>query len=772
MVIEGGDVVTADLRIVEASKLQADESALTGESLPVGKQAQPVALEAPLAERASMLYKGTAITRGAGAGVVTAIGMETELGSISALVAEAVVGSTPLEKRLDQLGHRLVWVTLVVTAAVTVAGTLAGQGLVVMIQTGLALAVAAIPEGLPVVATLALARGMRRMARRHALVNRLSSVETLGATSVICTDKTGTLTENRMTVTRLVLATGSVEIDPGDRPHAFCIDATAVDPLAHPILSTALETGVLCNNASLGCAAGLDGASAVGDPLEVALLVAGAKAGLSREGLTPNLPEVREEAFDADIKMMATIHAADGAYRVAVKGAPEPVLAAATHILTENGPRRLDASDRSSWTQRNEKLAATGLRVLALATKQTDAPDSAPFEGLTFIGLVGLTDPPRAEVRAAIERCQRAGIKVVMVTGDQPITALSVGKEVGLVTSEEDRVVHGGEMKPPHLLSRDERRELLDARLFARVSPGQKLDLIELHQQAGHIVAMTGDGVNDAPALKKADIGIAMGLRGTQVAKEASDMVLLDDALSTIVVAIEEGRAIFDNIRTFVVYLMSCNVSEVMVVGVASLVGTALPILPLQILFLNLVTDVFPALALGIGPGDSHLMERRPRDPREQILGRQQWLRISFYGVVFTASVLGALSLAERWLGMSPTEAVTVSFLTLAFAQLWHVFNMRAPDAPVFRNEVTRNPYVWGALALCATMTLLAVYVPSLADVLGIVPPEARGWGLALGMSLIPLVLGQVFETLFGARCRSRVVSRASRTVDPAPHLG
>lgn len=755
VLIEGGDVVTADLRLTQASKLQADESALTGESLPVGKSVERVPVETPLAERASMLYKGTAVTRGAGEGVVVATGMATELGAVSALVAEAEEEATPLEKRLDHLGHRLIWATLAVTALVTLTGTLAGKGLVLMIETGLALAVAAIPEGLPVVATIALARGMRRMARRHALINRLSSVETLGATSVICTDKTGTLTENRMTATRIVVASGTVEIATERGAEAFRLDGKPVDAASQPVLSRALETGVLCNNASLAGAAETDATGAVGDPLEVALLVAGAKAGLSRERVTSELPEVREEAFDPDARLMATVHAAGDGYRIAVKGGPEAVLAASASVFTEDGQRTLSATDRSSWARRNEALAEAGLRVIALATKEADSCDTEPYEGLAFIALVGLIDPPRTEVRTAIEQCRRAGIEVVMVTGDQPATALGIGRELGLVTSDEERLVHGDELKPPHLMSQAERQAVLRAGIFARVSPRQKLDLIELHQQAGHIVAMTGDGVNDAPALKKADIGIAMGLRGTQVAQEASDMVLQDDAFSTIVSAVEEGRAIFDNIRTFVLYLMSCNVSEVMVVGVASLVGATLPILPLQILFLNLVTDVFPALALGVGPGAENLMERAPRDPDEPILGRAQWLRIAFYGAVFTATVLGALVLAERWLDLPTDQAVTVSFLTLAFAQLWHVFNMRAPEAPVIRNEVTRNPYVWAALALCAGLILGAVFVPRVAEVLGVEAPGARGWSLALGMSLAPLLLGQVLKRILKATGRS-----------------
>ena len=747
VVIEGGDVVTADLRLFEASRLQADESSLTGESLPVRKDTDPLPVEGPLADRTSMLYKGTAVTRGAGAGVVVATGMETELGEISALVADAEGEATPLEERLDQLGRRLIGVTLAVTALVSLSGSLTGKDLVLMIETGLALAVAAIPEGLPIVATIALAQGMGRMAKRNALINRLASVETLGSTSVIFTDKTGTLTENRLTVTHLALSTGTVEVESENGLDTFRLEGRSIDPQSHFVLRVALEIGVLCNDASLGDPSG-DTVLPVGDPLEVALLAAGAKAGLQRPELVRGMPEVREEAFDAEVKMMATFHESDGAYWVAVKGAPEAVLAASSRVLTDRGEIELSPEERSSWSQRNEELAATGLRVLALAKKSTATSRDLPYQSLVFVGLVGLMDPPRSEVRSALEECRRAGIEIIMVTGDQPVTALTIGKEVGLVHDEERRVVPGAKMKPPHLLSPEEKQDLLRSRLFARVSPKQKLGLIELHQRAGHIVAMTGDGVNDAPALKKADIGIAMGMRGTQVAREASDMVLRDDSFATIAAAVKEGRAIFDNIRTFVLYLMSCNVSEVMVVGAASLIGSTLPILPLQILFLNLVTDVFPALALGVGPGHANLMSRPPRNPGEPVLGRQHWLRIGLYGIAFTGSVLGALLLAETWLGLETTQAVTISFLTLAFAQLWHVFNMRSPGSGLLRNEITRNPFVWAALLLCTALIVIAVYVPTLARVLGIRAPDLAGWSLVFAMSLVPLGLGQVVKLL------------------------
>ncbi len=747
VILKGGDVVTADLRLIEASKLQANESALTGESVPVSKGVEPVSDEAPLAERGSMLFKGTAVTRGAGEGVVVATGMDTELGHISSLVQEAEQEVTPLEKRLDQLGHRLVWGTLVIAVLVALSGFVAGKETLLIIETSIALAVATVPEGLPIVATIALARGMWRMARHNALINRLSAVETLGATDVICTDKTGTLTESRMTVTQATLAAGQIRVSGEglETQGEFSRNGDAVDPGEREGLRQLLKVGVLCNNASLQPEAAEDGDKAVGEPVEVALLVAGAKAGFERDRLLEKSPEVREEAFDPDLKMMATYHQKDGGYQVAVKGAPEAVLEVCSSILTPDGEQALDEERRQDWLEQNRHMAEEGLRVLSLASKQVETEDAEPYQDLTLLGLVGLLDPPREEVRPALQACRQAGVKVVMVTGDHPVTALKIARAVDLVEEDEAEVVQGQEIQAPDDMSDEGRAHVLGASILARVSPEQKLNLIELHQQNNSIVAMTGDGVNDAPALKKADIGVAMGQRGTQVAQEAADMVLRDDAFSSIVLAVEQGRVIFENIRKFVFYLLSCNISEIMVVSLASLVNAPLPVQPLQILFLNLVTDVFPALALGVGEGDPAIMERAPRDPDEPILRRDHWQGILGYGLTITLAVLAAFALALQGWGVADEQAITISFLTLAFAQLWHVFNMREAGSDLWRNEVSRNPYVWGALALCTGLLLAAVYLPGLNDLLSTVDPGLRGWGLVGLASLFPLVVGQIW---------------------------
>jgi Ca2+-transporting ATPase len=751
VILESGDIVSADLRLMEASRLQADESALTGESAPVSKKPSTLDAETPLAERNNMLFNGTSVTRGSGKGIVFATGMDTELGKIASLTEEAEEEHTPLEKRLNRLAYRLVWITLIIALFIVITGLIAGKDLFVIIETAIALAVAAIPEGLPIVATVALARGMWRMARHNALMNRLSAVETLGATNVICTDKTGTLTENRMTVERIVVprdnGDGFLQISLGQEGRddsGFYIDGEFVEVDAYSPLKESLEIGVLCNNAELN-KSDTNSAKPLGDPMETALLSVGAKADIHREALLESLPEEREEAFDPEVKMMATFHKLDGRYRVAVKGAPEAILGVCSRIRSaENNNKEISKQDRNRWLERNQQLAETGLRILAVAAKTVDRKDANPYEDLVFLGLIGMLDPPRKDVKMAIEQCKRAGIQIVMVTGDQPVTARHIGASLGLASEMDIEVIQGKDLKPNAELSKEAQHRLLKAPIFARVTPKQKLDLIDLHQQNGSVVAMTGDGVNDAPALKKADIGVSMGQRGTQVAREASDMVLKDDAFETIVVAISQGRAIFDNIRKFILFLLSGNMGEIMIVTFALLVGAPLPILPLQILYLNMIGDVFPALALGVGKGDASKMEQSPRNAKEPVMTNRHWLIIVGYGLLIALPVLASFWLAHHWLHMDTRYAVTVAFLTLAFARLWHVFNMRDPGSRFFQNDVIRNPFVWGSLALCSVLLVGAVYLPGLSGVLKLVHPGSNGWTLIIGMSLIPWGIGQM----------------------------
>jgi P-type Ca2+ transporter type 2C len=582
---------------------------------------------------------------------------------------------------------------------------------------------------------------MWRMAKRNALINRLSAVETLGATNIICTDKTGTLTENRMTVKQIAMPSGTVEVT----SKGWESEGELINPSGDRILRRALEVAVLCNNATLPES---ESDGVIGDPMEVALLIAGAKAEIYKQKLLKPLPEVREVAFDTDTKMMATIHKENEHYLVAVKGAPESVISVCSHQETPQGRQEMTEKDRNFWHDRSQEMAQAGLRILALACKTVENAESEAYKQLTFLGIFGLADPPRQDVKNAIKECHQAGIRVIMLTGDLPVTAREIGLAVGLISDRETEVRQGKDLKDPEELSKQERLQLEQVNIFARVSPEQKLNLISLHQNNNSIVAMTGDGVNDAPALKKADIGIAMGHRGTQVAKEAADMVLQDDAFSTIIAAIEQGRAIFSNIRKFTLYLLSGNMGEIIAVGLASLVNAPLPLLPLQILFLNAINDVFPALALGVGEGNSHQMNHPPRKKNEPILDRRHWLAIAGYGMLIALSVLGVFALCLQILKMETERAVTISFLTLAFARLWHVFNMRDQNSPILRNEITQNLYVWGALLLCTGMLLFAVYVPFLAQVLDLVNPGWQGWGLIIGVSLIPLVLGQIGKAL------------------------
>jgi len=750
VILEGGDIVTADLRIISGSKLQSNESVLTGESLPVSKDIEKLPAETLLADRANMLFKGTALTRGAGEAVVVATGMGTYLGKISSVGVETLEEDTPLEKRLNQLGNWLIWVSLGLAAMVSVAGIMSGKDMLLMIETGIALAVASIPEGLPIVATIALARGVWRMARRNALIKELSAVETLGATSIICTDKTGTLTENRLTAVEFCFAQTAVNIDEQAESSRVFV-STDGEPLStdqSKVLQKAIELSVLCNNAELGEGSGGAHKRSVGDPLEIALLSMGAAAGVIRKGISSSFPEEKEVAFDSEIKMMATYHRIDSGYRVAVKGAPEGVLESCLGMFADGDWQKMSDKDRQKWTTDNEEMAARGLRVLAFAEKEVTSLDEEPYSDLKLVGLVGLMDPPREDVKEVLKQCKDAGIRVIMATGDQPVSARAIGRAVGLVDEEDAMVVHGSDLKKMELHTEEEKKKLAAASLFARVSPAQKLDLIELHRERGAIVAMTGDGVNDAPALKKADIGIAMGKRGTQVAREAAEMILKDDSFSSIVHAVRQGRIIFKNIRAFVRYLLSCNLSEIMTVSFAAFLGLPLPLLPLQILFLNIVTDVFPALALAAGEGNPRIMENPPRSKNEPIMTPKHWIEVSGYGLMITIAVLGAFFIALEVLNMTEKEAITISFLTLAFAQLWHVFNMRERGSSFTKNAMVKNPFIWGALALCTCLLMLTIHVPLLSTVLKVEHPGMVGMALVLGMSFLPLILGQILASL------------------------
>lgn len=747
VILDSGDILSADLRLIEANKLQANESVLTGESSPVSKTVDTFPEDTPVAEQKNMVFKGTVITRGSGEGVVVSIGKHTELGKITTLVREAESEVTPLEKRLNKLGQKLVWLTLAIAGLVAILGILRGKELFLMIETAIALSVAAIPEGLPIVATIALARGMLKMAKRNALINRLSSVETLGATKVILTDKTGTLTLNKMTLESIVYFSGEITIrKEKENQWVFLQNDQPIDTGKNIIVSEIIKIGVLCNNAILS--SDKKEKNDIGDPMEIALLEAGTRLNISQDQIHKDLPEQREESFDPETKMMATFHKQENNFYVAVKGAPEAIIEHCDAIKTSDTIKVFQKDSKDEWIKKNKKLAQRGLRTLAFAYKNVASIDDKPYSDLVFLGLVGLLDPPRKDVKEVISSCKKAGITVIMVTGDHPDTARNIASRVGLIDDNDIQVILGKDIKPYNELTQEERRSLLETKVFARVTPEQKFHLITLYQQQGSLIAMTGDGVNDAPALKKADIGIAMGKRGTQVAKEASDVILQDDSFSSIVIAIKYGRIIFSNIRKFVIFLLSGNMGEILAVALAFLVNFPLPILPLQILYINLILDVFPALALGVGEGTSEILQKPPRDPKEPILKRSHWFLIGSYGLLISFSILGALFLSLNIFHLPLQKSVTISFLTLTFARLGHVFNMRETGSPFLKNEIVRNKYIWAALAVSMVLILAAVYLPGISDALEIINPGFDGWLIILSMSIIPFVVVQIFKSI------------------------
>jgi Ca2+-transporting ATPase len=741
VVLNAGDRVPADARIIEAASLRVEESALTGESATVGKAVIPVTSETLLAERHSMLYLGTTIVAGHAVAVVTATGAQSELGRIGRLVADVPEESTPLERRLAELGRRLVYLVLAIAGAVILAGWLRGDKLWMMVKVGVSLAVAAVPEGLPAVTTLILALGVLRLARERAIVRRLPAVETLGSTTIICTDKTGTLTENRMTVREYRLAGGQTLELNGSRP--LFED--------NPLLSRALRVAVLCNEAVFDPQAA-DDTRGVGDPTEIALLVAANGLGMDVSAERARYLQLDQRPFDAATKRMITVHRTpDGMRLVALKGAPAGVLELCVNYAESSAAvRRLDREARTRLLAVNEEMADRALRVLALAEKRadhddddresTDISDAEIESGYTFLGYVGMIDPPRAEAAGAIRQAREAGIRVVMLTGDQIRTARAIARELRLSGGAESYALHARDLAQA---SPDRIAELARTTdVFARVSPEDKLHIVAALQQGGEIVAVTGDGVNDAPALKRADIGVAMGQRGTEVAKEAADVVLADDNFATIVRAVEGGRTIYANMLKFVHLMFTHNLGEVLTIFLAIVAGWPLPLLPLQILWINLVTDVFPALALAVEPSAPDVMRRRPRSPRAALLSPQFLLLIAWQGALLAGIALAVYAWALHVYGAG-AHARTLALLGLVGVQLGHMFNCRSRRQSAFTG-LFRNRFVWLATAAVIGLQLLALYLKPLARVLDTVVPTFTDWTVVAVCIVAPIIVVEI----------------------------
>jgi len=725
--IEAGDMVPADGRIFNASQVQIDESALTGESVPVEKQIEKIQSDTTLAERNNMLYKGTYSTKGNGYMVVTDTGMDTELGKIARMVQSAEQAATPLEKKLEDFSKKLIWITVGLVVVIFIAGLLNGQKLLEMLETSIALAVAAIPEGLPIVATMALAQGMMKMAKYNVIVKKLSAVETLGGTNVICTDKTGTLTQNKIEVNKIVT--------PADNAEALEI----INRIA-----------VLCNTAELQNSNGT--VKEIGDPLETGLLKFALKNNFNIQNCRSQFPKIKEEPFSSETKIMATLHQTENALTIYAKGASEELLKRCDRIVEKEGITELNAEKREHWMQKAEELANSGLRVIAGAYKPNAPSKGNMTENLVFVGLFGMIDPPREEVFAAIEECKSAGINVIMITGDHPATAKNIALKLGIADNNNIKAMVGKEMGDYEHLTEQEKSNWLDTKIFARVSPKQKLDLVAVLQERKNIVGMTGDGVNDAPALKKADIGIAMGLRGTQVSQEVADMVLKDDSFSSIVLAIKQGRIIFENIRKFVIFLLSCNLSELIVIATASVFNLHFQLFALQILFINLITDVLPALALGVSEGSSDIMQRPPRNMNEPIIDRKRWISIFFYSIVIGAMSVGAVFVShltvhktELW---NPELCNNILFFTLIFSQLLHVLNMGGNHSSFFKSEVFRNKYVWCAIALSVAILIGMYAIEPVRKVLSLYEMSRYDWLISIGASMVSLIIIQIGKKL------------------------
>lgn len=723
VVVEAGDGVPADLRLVEAVQFKVEEAALTGESVPVEKQTRPLAdAELPLGDRLNMLYKGTVVTYGRGRGLVVATGMNTELGKIATLLQEKEEVKTPLQKRLAQFGQRLALAALAICAIVFLVGVLRGESVILMFLTAVSLAVAAIPEALPAIVTMSLALGARKMVKKRALIRRLPAVETLGSVTYICSDKTGTLTLNKMQVERVAVA-GHV--------------AARVPPSEEPG-----ETGRLFGQALAlsNDAVRQEDGRVIGDPTEVALYVAARQAGYDKERLQMASPRLAELPFDSDRKCMTTFHREGEGIIAFTKGAPERVVAQCEQVFTGQGPAPVK---REAILEEAERMAADGLRVLAVAFRRWPmlpaelAPDRAERD-LTFLGLVGLLDPPRPEVGEAIKLCRSAGIKPVMITGDHPATARAIASRLGIIIAGGE-VITGQELARLSLEEFEERVERI--RVYARAAPEQKITIVQALQDKGEFVAMTGDGVNDAPALRRADIGVAMGVAGTDVAREASHMILLDDNFATIVAAVREGRRIFDNIRRFIKYTMTSNAGEIWTIFLAPFLGLPIPLLPIHILWINLVTDGLPGLALAAEPEERGLMQRPPRPPNESIFAHGMWQDIIWVGLL-----MGGVSLVTQAWAYHTGRAhwQTMVFMVLTLSQMGNVLAIRSERESFFSLGPLTNRPLLGAVLLTFALQMGTIYIPALNPIFKTEPLDLDELLFSLALSSVVFIAVEV----------------------------
>lgn len=716
VVIETGDSVPADMRLSEAVNLKIQEAALTGESLPVEKSVDVIDGDVAIGDRVNMAFASCSVTYGRGRGVVVATGQNTEVGKIASMIQSVPEIKTPMQQRLDKLGKLLAIAALAICLLIFAVGVAYGNDLLTMFMTAVSLAAAAIPEGLPAVSTIVLAIGVQRLAQKNAIIRNLPSVETLGSTTVICSDKTGTLTQNRMTVT-----------------HIYCEGELLAADKIDPSRELLIRIANYANDAKISRDG--DAVQTLGDPTETALLDLGLKYGIDKDKLDGSAERVAEIPFDSERKLMTTIHQQpDSKLLVAVKGAMDELLACCDRIYENGQPRPITQQDIERLESENLRMGGEALRVLAMAYKEiSDLPESVTVENvekeLIFVGMVGMIDPPRDEVRDAVAECRMAGIRPVMITGDHKITATAIARSLGIM-QEGNRVFTGVDVEK----ASDE--QLLDyasdAAVFARVAPEHKVRIVKAFQSRGNVVAMTGDGVNDAPALKLADIGVAMGITGTDVSKEAADVILTDDNFATIVTSVSEGRRIYDNLLKSIQFMLSTNLGEVLVLFIAVIANVVTPLLPIHILWINLVTDSLPALALSVDPADKNIMRRKPIDPKQGILTRGVTIRIVLQSMLIAVAVLGACMIG---LQVSVEVARTMTFATLAFSQMTLIFSIRSGKRLAF-SSLLSNGYLLGAIAVVVGLMLVVMLVPSLQTIFHVVPLNATQWLWIAGLSL------------------------------------